>query len=62
MSAKLTPRDLVNDFFFLSLMFFSFTLMECSRFTYIYKRDAEGQLKIVLHNSGFTPAGIEEKG
>jgi len=33
-----------------------------AKFTYIYKRDAEGQLKIVLHNSGFTPAGIEEKG
>ena len=33
-----------------------------AKFTYIYKRDpASGKLKILLHNSGFTPAGAVAK-
>ena len=32
-----------------------------AKFTYIYRRSADGKLKILLHNSGFTPAGAVEK-
>ena len=32
-----------------------------AKFTYIYRRGADGKLKILLHNSGFTPAGAVEK-
>ena len=32
-----------------------------AKFTYIYKRGEDGKLKILLHNSGFTPAGAVEK-
>ena len=33
-----------------------------AKFTYIYKRSEDGSgLKILLHNSGFTPAGAVEK-
>ncbi|QDZ25388.1 hypothetical protein HOP50_17g79280 [Chloropicon primus] len=32
-----------------------------AKFTYIYKRGDDGSLKILLHNSGFTPAGAVEK-
>ena len=32
-----------------------------AKFTYIYKRGRDGKLKILLHNSGFTPAGAVAK-
>ena len=32
-----------------------------AKFTYIYKRGRDGKLKILLHNSGFIPAGAVAK-
>jgi hypothetical protein len=32
--------------------------MACAKFTFVYRRDASGALRILLHNSGLTPAGI----
>jgi len=32
-----------------------------AKFTYIYRRGDDGKLKILLHNSGFTPAGAVAK-
>ncbi len=32
-----------------------------AKFTYIYRRGSDGKLKILLHNSGFTPAGAVAK-
>lgn len=29
-----------------------------AKFTYIWERGADGELKIILHNSGLTPAGV----